>query len=71
MILIPLCTEKCTVCPQSQLWVLKNCGAQTNLARSFLFLTPTDGISFHLYFSQSVVCEMATVQERALCGMAF
>jgi hypothetical protein len=31
------------------------------------FLTPTDGISGHLYVSQSVVCEMATVQERALC----
>jgi hypothetical protein len=29
------------------------------------FLTPTDGISGHLYVSQSVVCEMATVQERA------
>jgi hypothetical protein len=27
------------------------------------FLTPTDGISGHLYVSQSVVCEMATVQE--------
>jgi hypothetical protein len=27
---------------------------------------PTDGISGHLYVSQSV-CEMATVQERALC----
>jgi hypothetical protein len=27
------------------------------------FLTPTDGISGHLYVSQSVVCEM----ERALC----
>jgi hypothetical protein len=31
-----------------------------------VFLTPTDGISGHLYVSQSVVCEMATVQERAL-----
>jgi hypothetical protein len=31
------------------------------------FLTPTDGITGHLYVSQSVVCEMATVQERALC----
>jgi hypothetical protein len=31
------------------------------------FLTLTDGISGHLYVSQSVVCEMATVQERALC----
>jgi hypothetical protein len=28
---------------------------------------PTDGISGHLYVSQSVVCEMATVQECALC----
>jgi hypothetical protein len=36
-----------------------------------VFFTPTDGISDHLYVSQSVVCEMATVQERALCGMAF
>jgi hypothetical protein len=27
----------------------------------------TDGISGHLYVFQSVVCEMATVQERALC----
>jgi hypothetical protein len=27
----------------------------------------TDGMSGHLYVSQSVVCEMATVQERALC----
>jgi hypothetical protein len=31
------------------------------------FFMPTDGISGHLYVSQSVVCEMATVQERALC----
>jgi hypothetical protein len=31
------------------------------------FVTPTDGISGHLYDSQSVDCEMATVQERALC----
>jgi hypothetical protein len=31
------------------------------------FLTPTDGISGHLYVSQSVFCEMATVQECALC----
>jgi hypothetical protein len=31
-----------------------------------VFLTPTDGISCHLYVFQSVVCEM-TVQERALC----
>jgi hypothetical protein len=36
-----------------------------------VFFTPTDGISGHLYVSQSVVCEMATVQESALCGMAF
>jgi hypothetical protein len=27
----------------------------------------TDGISGHLYVSQSVVCEMVTVQECALC----
>jgi hypothetical protein len=32
-----------------------------------LFLMPTYGISGHLYVSQSVVCEMATVQKRALC----
>jgi hypothetical protein len=31
------------------------------------FLPPTDGISDHLYVSQSVICEMATVQERARC----
>jgi hypothetical protein len=31
------------------------------------FFTPTDGISGHLYVSQSVFCEMATVQERAHC----
>jgi hypothetical protein len=30
-----------------------------------VYLPPTDGISSHLYVSQSVVCEMATVQERA------
>jgi hypothetical protein len=27
---------------------------------------PTDGINGHLYFSQAVVCEMATLQERVL-----
>jgi hypothetical protein len=27
----------------------------------------TDGINGHLYVSQLVVCEMATVQERARC----
>jgi hypothetical protein len=32
-----------------------------------LFLPPTDGISDHVYASQSVVCEMETVQERARC----
>jgi hypothetical protein len=31
------------------------------------FLPPTDGISGRLYVSQSVICEMATVQERARC----
>jgi hypothetical protein len=31
------------------------------------FLMPTDGISGHFYVPQSVVWEMATVQERALC----
>jgi hypothetical protein len=34
-------------------------------------LPSIDGISDHLYVSQSVVCEMATVLERALCGMPF
>jgi hypothetical protein len=28
---------------------------------------PTDGLSGHLYVSQSVICEMATVQERERC----
>jgi hypothetical protein len=28
-----------------------------------VFLPPTDGISGHLYVSQSVVCETASVQE--------
>jgi hypothetical protein len=32
-----------------------------------IVFTPTDGISGHLYVSQSAVCEMVTVQERALC----
>jgi hypothetical protein len=31
------------------------------------FLPPTDGISGHFYVSQSVVCEMASVQEGARC----
>jgi hypothetical protein len=31
-----------------------------------VFLPPTDGISGHLYVSQSV-CDMATGQERARC----
>jgi hypothetical protein len=59
-----------TVCPQSPLGVLKNCGAQTcgRLHETLeVFLTPTDGINGHLYVSQSVICEMATVEERALC----
>jgi transposase len=30
-------------------------------------MLPTDGISGHLYLSQSVVCEMETVHERARC----
>jgi hypothetical protein len=37
------------------------------ITAKLFFSTPTDGISGHLYVSQSVVCEMATVQERALC----
>jgi hypothetical protein len=32
-----------------------------------VFLSPIDGISGHLYVSQSVVYEMATVQERTRC----
>jgi hypothetical protein len=32
-----------------------------------VYLTPTDGISDYLYISQSAVCEMVTVQERARC----
>jgi hypothetical protein len=32
-----------------------------------VFFMLTDGISGYFYVSQSVVCEMATVQERALC----
>jgi hypothetical protein len=31
------------------------------------FLLETDGISGHHYVSESVVCEMATVHERARC----
>jgi hypothetical protein len=58
---------------------LKNCGAQTNWASHMrfaadysetlevFFCRQQDGISGHLYVSQSVVCEMATVQERARC----
>jgi hypothetical protein len=33
-----------------------------------VFFTRTDRISGHLYDYQSVVSEMATVHERALCG---
>jgi hypothetical protein len=33
----------------------------------FFSLMPIDGISGHLYVSKPVVCEMATVQERAVC----
>jgi hypothetical protein len=32
----------------------------------FFWLT-TDGVSSHLYVSQSVVCDIATVQERTRC----
>jgi hypothetical protein len=32
-----------------------------------VYFSPIYGISNHLYVSQSVVCEMATVQERARC----
>jgi hypothetical protein len=31
------------------------------------FMPPTDGISGHIDVSQSVVCEIATVHERARC----
>jgi hypothetical protein len=47
---------------------LATCGLRQITAKLWkFFLTPTDGISGHLYVSQSLVCEMATVQERALC----
>jgi hypothetical protein len=48
---------------------LATCGLRQITVKlwKFLFLPPTDGISGHLYVSQSVVCEMTTVQERALC----
>jgi hypothetical protein len=32
-----------------------------------LFFLPTDGISDHFYISQSVVCEMLTMQEHTCC----
>jgi hypothetical protein len=48
--------------------VLATCGLQQITAKLWkFFLTPTNEISGHLYVSQSVVCEMATVQERTLC----
>jgi hypothetical protein len=43
------------------------CGLRQITVKLEVFLTPTDGISGHLYVSQSVVYEMATVQECALC----
>jgi hypothetical protein len=47
---------------------LATCGLQQITAKLWkFFLTPTDGINGHLYVSQSVFCEMATVQERTLC----
>jgi hypothetical protein len=47
---------------------LATCGLRQITAKLWKFvLTPTYGISGHLYVSQSVVCEMVTVQERALC----
>jgi hypothetical protein len=61
------------MCSQSPLGVFKNCGAQTNSASHMrfaadysetlevFFVMPTDGMSGHLYVSQSVVCELATV----------
>jgi hypothetical protein len=71
-------TETNTVCPQSQFWVLKNCiviqielvtcGLRQIRAKLWnFFLTPKEGMSGHLYVSHWVVCEMATVQERARC----
>jgi hypothetical protein len=49
---------------------LATCDLQQITAKLWkFFFMPTDGISGHLYVSQSVVCEMATVQERG--GMAF
>jgi hypothetical protein len=52
---------------------LATCGLRQITVKlwKFFVLTPTDGISGHLYVSQSVVCEMATVQERVLCVLAF
>jgi hypothetical protein len=41
---------------------LATCGLLQITAKLWkFFLTPTDGISGHLYVSQSVDCEMATV----------
>jgi hypothetical protein len=33
----------------------------------FFFMPPTDGISGHLYVSESAFCVMASVQEGARC----
>jgi hypothetical protein len=46
---------------------LATCGLRQIIEKLWNFFLPTDAISGHLYFSQSVVCEMATVLERALC----
>jgi hypothetical protein len=44
------------------------CGLWQIIVKLWKFIfSSTDGISGHLYVSQSVVCEMATVQERARC----
>jgi hypothetical protein len=44
------------------------CGLRQIIVKLWkFFFLPTDDISDHLYVSQSVVCEMATVQERARC----
>jgi hypothetical protein len=47
---------------------LATCGLRQIIVKLWkCFLLPTDGIRSHLYVSHSVVCEMATVQERARC----
>jgi hypothetical protein len=74
-----------TVCSQSPFGDLKNCGAQKielatcglqqvivklwKFLNFFFFCHQQIGISGHLYVSQSVVCETATMQEHAHWGL--